>query len=312
MRRAPIAALLVVGVAWAAGGAADPVFSHDRHAERMAARGEAIACSRCHGTTWQVAELRPGSADHGGCDGAGCHADDFYGPGERAREMCRVCHTAASPTASGGLERFPTRDRASQEMCVLFDHVAHLTDARRRGETVDEMCARCHTLTGDDAAKKRASPSHAHCAACHTDTAPTPMALCEACHQSLTSLEKERLAEGGRAEGRYTTCRPWLPDHGERIVVGFDHDSPHHLSDPADGKAMSCDFCHRGAARQSDPRAIRRFPGAATMARCRRCHDGRTRVPGAARRVFSTSRDCYRCHDNALLRGLLTAPRDHR
>ncbi|MCB9529287.1 MAG: hypothetical protein H6701_13050 [Myxococcales bacterium] len=306
-------ALLIAGAPATRRASAAPVFSHDEHAERLRARGEAVTCTRCHGTEWQIAELRPGSRDHAGCDTAGCHADDFYGTDQRSDALCKVCHTSASPLTSGGLVSFPSRDRASQEMCILFDHVTHLSPARRKERPVDAMCAGCHVLAGADGAKRRASPAHVHCAECHDKAdAATPMSLCEGCHESLVSLEKDRLAEGGHVGGRYTTCRPWLPDHGERIVEGFDHDSPHHITDWTTGRALSCDDCHRGAADQSDPRLIRRFPGAATMDRCRHCHNGRTRVPGTERRVFSTSRDCRRCHTETFLNGLLTPPRDHR
>lgn len=276
-----LAALLLPALAVA------EVFSHAVHRERAEQQGRVVACIDCHRAAVDASATRPGSVDHGGCDGAGCHAVAFYGAaavgggaagaGEPDGALCRVCHVEASASSgSHGMRMFPSRVRAERELCSVFSHAAHLAPDRAGVAG----CNGCHRKAGGE----RAPPGHGDCATCHDSDHPLPMSACDGCH-----------VEAASAAG----CRPWIP-RGASAVPRFAHDVHDRAVAGLRGEPVSCETCHRRVAGAHDTRSIELLDGKATMRQCHDCHDGKTKIPGTQRRVFSTRERCSQCHGATL------------
>lgn len=270
-----------------------PRFSHAVHFERTAAAGRNPACTDCHGVGVRASESRPGTTSHAGCDGAGCHAEAFYGP-EPNGGLCRACHTRATPWGEAPLIAFPSRARRDRDMCITFDHAAHLEPARLDGEgaaAVEQACNDCHRVL--DGSRRPSPPDHAACSRCHTDDHALPMSRCAGCHVLRPDGEE--------------TCRPFIPT-GARPIPRFDHAEHDAHVEGMPQSPLSCQQCHRQVAGATTVASIELLEGQRTMKSCKTCHNGRTRVPGERRRVFKTSGPCRRCHTDGI-RSLWPSPR---
>ena len=56
---------------------ASPAFDHVEHLQLAEKAGKPLVCAACHVGDAAANAERP-SRDHGPCDGAGCHLDDWY------------------------------------------------------------------------------------------------------------------------------------------------------------------------------------------------------------------------------------------
>jgi c(7)-type cytochrome triheme protein len=151
-------------------------------------------------------------------------------------------------------------------------------------------CDKCHKVDGKNAAY--VPPNHGDCAGCHTPTHAVPMASCGSCHNM------------GSADGSVTQCSPTVPWRSRQIAKRFSHDS--HRTDirKPGSPPLDCGFCHWGVHRSKSVRKMKLMHGFKTMERaCGPCHNGRLRVPGSKRRVFSTTGDCRKCHGNKFSSG---------
>lgn len=284
--------------ATSAHGKGVPRFDHAVHLEKARAAGQVLTCAQCHTGGVAASAERPGQRDHAGCDGADCHATDFYGkPGEgdaARRPVCLVCHQDDRPWADlRTLNPFPTGGRFDPAYCVRFSHKAHLT-AERAG-TDEAACLKCHHVDGEG--RTYSPPTHADCAGCHEEGSPIPMSACEACH-----------VQDQHPDGSPLVCRPWLPKDKHRVTEKFQHDT--HRADVRSGEALSCGHCHTQVAGAESVQTIVLLNGRATMnGSCKSCHNGRTPIPGTKRRVFSTDGKCTKCHRGNFMQ--FQAPEGH-
>ncbi len=247
-------------------------FDHRKHFE--VAPATAGVCAACHVEVDTADSDRPGVRDHKGCDGADCHAKQFYGPPDDVGDgsLCRVCHLESSPWADmSELQPFPRADGV-REYCMTFDHRLHVAE-----HGLD--CAQCHKVRAHT--RSVAPMDHGDCDDCHAEgksAGERTMQGCDGCHRFEAPSGVPVCAKPRKGWDR----------------VRFPHDK--HRVDPRDGSAVGCDTCHEGVvgARKLSDMDLIATKRATMKGVCGAlCHTGRLKVDGKA--LFGT-RDCARCH----------------
>jgi predicted CXXCH cytochrome family protein len=148
-------------------------FSHARHLETTARRGEDSSCQACHATGGAPVRMAVGTAEPALC--LRCHdhrADDHL-----ARTVdCSRCHVslAAAPAVSAGrIGRFPQPDwHADADFLSTHGMKQAPADASCSVCHARETCERCHA-NADALPQVAALPRDARVAALETDREPT-------------------------------------------------------------------------------------------------------------------------------------------
>lgn len=281
-----------------------PRFDHRAHLAlpALSALSGAGACSPCHPAGPEADRTRPLSEDHRGCDGASCHAAEFYGAKSATTALCRLCHSSRDYwRAEQGLRPFPGRTAEDPpDYYVEISHRKHLigpgAPAREAGS-----CVACH---GPASAPRPARPGHSACAACHGDAHPSaPMVRCAACHRERRGSGGEPLADAPpRAAGSGRRAR----------IVNFDHLEHSFDRRRKEPRAVPCRFCHAAVEGADRLVAIAPLAGQRTMVEvCGTCHAaGQTTATG--RPIFAVTGRCTRCHGESFATDVALAPADHR
>jgi hypothetical protein len=228
--------------------------------------GRGLFCADCHDprAVRDGRVARPGLDQHAPCDD--CHKGEFAKP---PGPLCRVCHTAVDPRASGGspLQPYPERGTV-QTLASTFSHRSHLDAGKMEAATGAHVsCADCHERNPDT--RDPMVPGHKACARCHEQSAKAKAALamerCTGCHPDRgVELKRGRLFITGDLKFHHAT----------------------HETDRT-GNAVACATCH-AAVEQSASREAMAVPA---MERCATCHEDGTRSPDRVRMA-----NCAICH----------------
>jgi hypothetical protein len=229
-------------------------------------RGRGLACADCHDSK-AVREgrvARPGLDQHSPCDD--CHKAEFAKP---PGLLCKVCHSAVDPRATGAspLQPYPERG-AIQTLASTFSHRSHLDAASMEAATGSHVsCSDCHERNAET--RDPMVPGHKACARCHEQNASAKgklaMEHCAGCHPDRSvDLKRGRLFITGDLKFHHAT----------------------HETDRA-GQPVACATCH-ASVEQSTSRDAMAVPA---MERCATCHEDAKRSPDRVRMD-----NCAVCH----------------
>jgi hypothetical protein len=278
-------------IALFAAGSAEAGVNHRKHGKE--------ACASCHGDAEAADKTRPGSSDHRSCDGAECHAAEFYGDKAAATKVCFVCHTSKDFwTDMRELVGFPAGE--GRDYYAEISHKMHLgrgEGGQSRVEKVtDQSCLFCHAI--DVTTKEVARPGHAACESCHRESSKVPMSSCDACHRFRVD-----------ADGKPVPSAPISKPAPTRVTRKFSHEKHRLDRRKKEATPVSCGACHLTVAKATSIGSIEVQGGSNMMsAACGACHrSGQKTADG--RPIFSITGRCTSCHDS--LGDTNPVPRSH-
>lgn len=242
---------------------------------------DASDCAGCHSAGPESDRTPPsGPGTHQRCDGADCHAEDFYEPETFAKtEVCAVCHTRKTLGIDPGFVSFPPSTP------FFYAQISH----RRHTDTKDVSleCSACHET-------KEERPGHSACVDCHQTSEPT-MLQCAGCHEPRFDEEGNPKQIG--PVGLPAACR---------VTKAFAGKHPVHLQQKLRGKKLTCEHCHPTVKKAKSLSELMLTQGRKTMmVSCGACHleGGRSKV--------SLLGDCNSCHVEACFSAQRRVPAWH-
>ena len=297
----------VGGVALSQDGEPEAVdFHHGKHIESFKKKKVEWTCEGCHsGGGGDAKQSRPGQTDHKSCDGADCHAKEFYGPEAKEAKVCLNCHVRGAYWQDmSALRPFPLETYANREHRTKFSHRTHM-DPKVRLEGSAIGCKTCHEGLGgrirphDDKVPEKlrlddgdyTNPGHDNCVKCHGEGGGNGLKMtnCGGCHvergpnddpgDSDTSVRKKFSHEKHQArEGR---------------VEGKGDDAP---------LIIECSICHTQVAGAETVAAAVGFSEKGLgHTVCRTCHGGATFEGRGIFAVTYKGTGCGKCHKNKII-----------
>jgi hypothetical protein len=298
-------ATLVAGVSVSQEGEEPSVdFHHGDHIKEFAEKKVEWKCEGCHADgTGDAKESRPGQTDHTSCDGAGCHADEFYGDKAKEAKVCLNCHVRGKFWQDmSALRPFPLEVYAKREHTTQFSHRQHMDpEVKLDGSPVG--CKSCHQGTGGRIKRGNekvpekllggdgdyTNPGHDNCVKCHgvDKDNDLKMSKCDGCHV---------MEQRGAAFDKDTSVRKKFSHEKHQAregkVQGKGEDAP---------LIIECNICHTnvaGAEKVED--AVGFAEKGLGHKVCRTCHGGATFNGRSIFAVTYKGTGCGKCHKNKI------------
>lgn len=312
------------------------VFDHKAHEAAAAKEGLDWACKSCHTDgSGDASQSRPAQKNHASCEGAKCHAQDFYGDKAKDTKVCLTCHVEGRYWADmSQLRRYPDRCYDDREYATAFSHKQHLAEGvTLKGQAL--ACRSCHqgnggTIRGatpgveDDDCHIQgdlSNPGHDNCVQCHGADGDNKLKMtdCAGCHQARpprpTDLEQalpsaKKVSSNVRHSFSHGQHYRFVYDKDERAYVEKDVAAQGDSDDGLEDGALQCGTCHTNIAaaetvQEASTRLSRGQGREQNHKACGTCH-GKESVVKNGRRggIFTTSdagTSCSKCHTRAFV-----------